>query len=54
MKVYVVFDFPEITDVNGSEADWIIDSLSKDLAKFARDGEYEWYIDDAQGEINNG
>ncbi len=52
MKVYVVFDFPEITDVNSPEADWAIDSLSEDLTGFARDGEYEWYIDDAEGATN--
>ncbi len=54
MKVYVVFDFPEITDVNSPEADFAIDSLSEDLTGFARDGEYEWYIDDAEEEIKNG
>jgi hypothetical protein len=54
MKVFVVFDFPEITDVDGSEADFAIDSLSKDLSRFARDGEYEWYINDAQEDIKNG
>jgi len=52
MKVYVVFDFPEITDVNSPEADFAIDSLSEDLTGFARDGEYEWYIDDAEGGTN--
>lgn len=31
-----------------------IDSLSEDLTGFARDGEYEWYIDDAKEEIKNG
>ena len=54
MKVYVVFDFPEISDANSPEADFAIDSLSEDLTGFARDGEYEWYIDDAEGEIKNG
>ena len=39
MKVYVVFDFPEIKGSN-SEDTFAIDSLSKDL-----DGEYDWYID---------
>lgn len=47
MKVYIVFDFPEIDDPNSEEADWVIDSLSDDLEEFARDGEYDWYIDDA-------
>lgn len=47
MKIYVVFDFPEITDVNGEDATFVIDSLSDDLDNFAREGEYDWYIDDA-------
>lgn len=47
MKVFVVFDFPEINDVNGEDATFIIDSLSEDLEALARDGEYDWYIDDA-------
>lgn len=51
MKVIVVFDFPEIKDVNSEEATFIIDSLSDDLEDFASDGEYEWYIDDAVGEV---
>lgn len=52
MKVYVVFDFPDITDPNGEDADWVIDSLSNDLEKMANEGEYDWYIDDAVGEEN--
>lgn len=51
MKVYVVFDFPEIEDVNSEDATFTIDSLSEDLEGFARAGEYEWYIDDAVGEV---
>jgi hypothetical protein len=54
MKVYVVFDFPEISDVNGPEADWAIDSLSNDLEIMASTTLYQWYIDDAEGEIKNG
>lgn len=50
MKVYVVFDFPEITDVNSEDATFAIDSLSEDLEGFCMDGEYDWYIDDAIGE----
>lgn len=49
MKVIVVFDFPEVDDVNSEEATFIIDSLSEDLEGFAREGEYDWYIDDAVG-----
>lgn len=47
MKVLVVFDFPEIKDVDGEDATFAIDSLSEDLECFARDGEYDWYIEDA-------
>lgn len=54
MKVIVVFDFPEITDVNSEDATFAIDSLSEDLEGFGRDGEYDWYIDDAVEEIKNG
>ena len=50
MKVYVVFDYPEITDVNSPEADWTIDSLSEDLTDFADDTGHVWYIDDAEQE----
>jgi hypothetical protein len=51
MKVYVVFDFPEISDANSEDATFAIDSLSEDLENFALEGEYDWYIDDAVGEI---
>lgn len=47
MKVLVVFDFPEIKDVDGEDATFTIDSLSHDLDTLAREGEYEWYIEDA-------
>ena len=47
MKVFVVFDYPEINDPDGDEADFAIDSLTSDLKDLAREGEYEWYIDDA-------
>jgi len=53
MKVFVVFDFPEIKDVNSEDATFAIDSLSNDLEGFAREGEYEWYIDDAEEGNNN-
>lgn len=47
MKVYVVFDFPEISDANNTEADWAIDSLSNELEIMANRNLYQWYIDDA-------
>lgn len=46
MKVFIVFDFPEI-DPNSVEADQIISGLEIDLDKFATDYDYDWYIDDA-------
>lgn len=49
MKVIVVFEFPEIDDPNSEDATFVIDSLSQDLDNFAREGEYDWYIDDAVG-----
>lgn len=49
MKVYVVFEFPEITDANSEDATFAIDSLSEDLEGFAIEGEYDWHIDDAVG-----
>lgn len=47
MKVYVVFDFPEITDPNSEEADNIIQCLEDDLNDFFIDSSHSWYIDDA-------
>ena len=64
MKVYVVFDFPEISDANSQEADQVIDLLEIDLKNtFGKEStrlggdpysECSWYIDDAEGEIKNG
>lgn len=54
MKVIVVFDFPEISDVNSEDATFAIDALSEDLEGFCRDGEYDWYIDDAVEDVKNG
>jgi hypothetical protein len=53
MKVFVVFDFPEIKDANSPEADWAIDSLSNDLEIMANTTLYQWYIDDAEGGRTN-
>lgn len=49
MKVIVVFDFPEIKDVESIDASFLIDCLSGDLRRFGNDGEYDWYIDDVVG-----
>ena len=46
MKIIVVFDYPEISDIEGADADFAVDSLSNELKKFGIEGEYEWYIDD--------
>ena len=46
MKIVVIFDYPEISDPEGSDADFAVDSLSDDLKKLGVEGEYEWYIDD--------
>lgn len=46
MKVVVVFDFPEITDVKSKDATFMIDHLSEDLFDFSDDNNYMWYIDD--------
>ena len=54
MKVHVIFDFPEVSDVNSEEADDIIDCLNIDLKNFGNYYGYEWYIDDAEGEVKNG
>ena len=52
MKVHVVFEFPEISDVNGEDATFAIDVLTQDLEGFAVDSGYDdWYIDDATGDI---
>jgi len=49
MKVIVVFDYPEINDVNGPLADEEIDTLTIDLNNLAKDVGYKWYIDDVVG-----
>ncbi len=52
MKVFVVFDFPDIIDVNSEQADNIIECLEIDLKNSMGDGrsdsDYQWYIDDAE------
>lgn len=45
MKIVVVFDFPKITDVEGEEATFTIDSLSEELLDFGDDTGHVWYID---------
>lgn len=47
MKVYVVFDFPDINDPNSEDADNIIDCLENDLTELGEETGHVWYIDDA-------
>lgn len=47
MKIVVIFDYPEITDVEGEDATFMIDNLSEDLVDFSDDTGHVWYIDDA-------
>jgi hypothetical protein len=50
MKIFVVFEFPDIIDVDGQEADSAIDCLEIDLNNLAKDTGYSWYIDEVAGE----
>jgi uncharacterized protein YsxB (DUF464 family) len=50
MKVFVVFEFPEIKDVDSQDADSAIECLEIDLKTLAKQSNYSWYIDDATGE----
>lgn len=50
MKIFVVFDFPEITDPDSEEATFAIDSLSGDLKTMSSTTLYQWYIDEVIGE----
>lgn len=45
MKIHVVFDFPDVKDVESTEADFTIECLSYDMKNYAGDL-IEWYIDD--------
>lgn len=54
MKVTVIFDFPEISDPDSKEASLAINSLTWDLKVMSSTTLYQWYIDDAEGEIKNG
>jgi hypothetical protein len=46
MKIFVAFEFPDITDPDGPQADEIIDWISIDLKTLAEDIDCDWYIDD--------
>lgn len=53
MKVVVIFDFPEITNIEGEDATFMIDSLSEELLYFGDDTGHVWYIDDVYIEEKN-
>jgi hypothetical protein len=44
MKIHVVFDFPDVKDVESTEADYILECFSGDMGKYAA-GMCQWYID---------
>jgi hypothetical protein len=46
MKIIVVFDFPDVKDVNGVLADQEIECLTIDLKRLENTVGYNWYIDD--------
>jgi hypothetical protein len=46
MKIVVIFEFEDVRDIDSSHADEVIDSLSIDLKKLAKDNDCDWYIDD--------
>jgi len=50
MKVYVVFDFPNIKDVESSEADYIISVLEEALNSMRINDGFVGYVDEA---VNN-
>jgi hypothetical protein len=54
MKVVVVFDFPEITDVKNDDANFMVDNLIEDLFDFSDDNYYMWYIEDVYNDAEGG
>lgn len=49
MKIVVIFDEPDIKDLDSQEATNAIDILSDEL-NVMNDRGYNWYIDDAIGD----
>jgi len=47
MKVVVVFDFPDVVDVDSDHADNVIDELTIDLKRLENTVGYTWYIEEA-------
>lgn len=50
MKVLVIFELPEIKDVNGADADFALDALSEELKDFANRHGYNWHIEEVFGD----
>lgn len=50
MKVLVIFELPEIKDVNGADADFALDALSEELKGFATNHGYDWHIEEVFGD----
>jgi len=50
MKVLVIFDLPEVKDVNGADADFALDALSDELKDFANRHGYNWHIEEVFGD----
>ena len=46
MKIVVIFDYPEISDPEGADADFAVDTLTDNLKKLGNSEGYDWYIDD--------
>ena len=46
MKIIVIFDYPEISDPEGEDADFAVDTLTDNLKKLGNSEGYDWYIDD--------
>jgi hypothetical protein len=50
MKVVIVFEYSEVIDPNSSEADAIVEHLSKLTAKWSDDLGATVYVDEVEGE----
>lgn len=46
MKISVIFEFPDV-DADSDDGDEIMNGLMLDLADFAKETDYVWYIGDS-------
>jgi hypothetical protein len=46
MKIHVIFEFPNVKDIDSSHADELIDFLTIDLRNLAVNNDCDWFIDD--------